>query len=415
MPTTVLSSEYRPTFVEKPDIRFATTFLSSEYRDYSVEGEAIMDKTTGELFLKRPIDGRVISFDQNKKYMYDLMLQLRILLTNNEAFYYPEDNIGAYYLSTDYDLVSINDERLINILDEDTVIPNTDDTMLHQLKFNVSNQVNGFFCRPMSRDSDKAVLEYTTNQYNKFIESYAGTDSEILALKDKYNSSDTWRDSNIELSYSLTVSDAFTEKSYDCIAYIRFNEEICVYFPMTKIEEDFPYGYNDIKVTINSLTYTKLHFVLQHKDLMDSDFDNCMNNFLAPDKKIQINVLNILSFVNTSSDIELLGNENLIALLDVPYIHRYMMKMVKLRSNSSFIHSVARPSDEEWTTNTVWAEHVSDIYKDGEVVYRNSETDIRRMEAYLAKTRKYKFSDVILVEDETDSGNFVAVEVEGGK
>ena len=91
-----------------------------------------------------------------------------------------------------------------------------------------------------------------------------------------------------------------------------------------------------------------------------------------------------------------------------------MMKMVKLRSNSSFIHSVARPSDEEWTTNTVWAEHVSDIYKDGEVVYRNSETDIRRMEAYLAKTRKYKFSDVILVEDETDSGNFVAVEVEGG-
>lgn len=415
MPTTILSSEYRPTFVEKPDIRFATTFLSSEYRDYSVEGEAIMDKSSGELFLKRPIDGRVISFHQNKKYMYDLMLQLRILLTNNEDFYYPMDNIGAYYVSTDYDLVSIHDEHLIDILDEDTIIPNSEDSPLHQLKFNISNQVNGFFCRPMSRDVDKAVLEYTTNQYNKFIESYVGTDSEILEHKQKYEGSETWKDSNVELSFTLTISDAFVTKTYNMVYYVRFNEEMCVYFPMSQINQDFPYGYNSISVKINSLKYTKLHFTLLHKDLMDSDFDECMNKFLAPDKRIQINYLNILSFVNSSTDIELLGNENIIALLDVPYIRRYMMKMSKIRTNSSFIQSTLRPSEEEWTTNTVWAEHVRDIYKNGEVVYRGSETDIRRMEAYLSNTKKYQFSDVVLVRDENDSENFLEIEVEGGK
>ena len=58
----------KPTFVAKPDMRFATTFIGSQYRDYSVNGESIMDKATGELMLKRPADGRVISFNQNKKY-----------------------------------------------------------------------------------------------------------------------------------------------------------------------------------------------------------------------------------------------------------------------------------------------------------------------------------------------------------
>jgi hypothetical protein len=123
MPVRLIDPADRPTYVSKPDIRFATTFLSHEYRDYSVEGEALMDKMTGELFIKRPEDGRVLSFEQNKKYAYDQVLELRILLTNNEEFTYPTMGTNAFYVSTNYDLVTINKEVPNDILVNNTVIP----------------------------------------------------------------------------------------------------------------------------------------------------------------------------------------------------------------------------------------------------------------------------------------------------
>ena len=75
MPVRLIDSTDKPTYVSKPDIRFATTFLSHEYRDYSVDGETMMDKMTGEIFIKRPIDGRVLSYEQNKKYVTNLILK----------------------------------------------------------------------------------------------------------------------------------------------------------------------------------------------------------------------------------------------------------------------------------------------------------------------------------------------------
>ena len=70
-------SALRPIFVSKPDMRFATSFLSIENRDFAVHGESIMDKATGEIFTKRKTDGRVVSFFQNKKYLHDMMMEMR--------------------------------------------------------------------------------------------------------------------------------------------------------------------------------------------------------------------------------------------------------------------------------------------------------------------------------------------------
>ena len=69
-------------------MRFATSFLSLKFRDSAVKGESIMDKATGEIFTKRPADGRVVSFYQNKKYLHDIALRLRVLLSNNANFIY---------------------------------------------------------------------------------------------------------------------------------------------------------------------------------------------------------------------------------------------------------------------------------------------------------------------------------------
>ena len=398
MPTTVISSENRPTYVEKPDIRYGTTFLSTEYRDYSVNGEAIMDKTTGELFLRRPKDGKVISFDQNKKYLHDLVLELRVLLTNNVEFYYPKDSVSGYYVCTNYDLVTVNNEAHLDIKTGDTIIDNANESSLHHLSFNISNLSNGFFCRATTRDSDKAIVEYYTNQYNKLVESYIGDNADIKAEQEKMNTIGLWKDSNVVLNYTVTIKDASQEKSYTQDAYIRFNEEVCVLLPMTLIDQDFEFGYNSCHIQINSLSYPKIHFAMEHKAFMDGDFEDNEEKLLAPDGKIYVNFLNVMSFVNDAGSIEILGNESIIALLDIPFVIRYMSKMAKLMAASSWIQCTNRPDDEIWTTNTVWAEHVSDIYKDGEVIQRGSETDILRMEQYFSKAAD-AYHSVILVQD----------------
>ena len=70
-----------PTIITKPNQRYAATFLSTKYRKYAANGEVLKDNTSGEIYLKRKDDGKVVSFFQNKKYMHDLTLELRVLLS----------------------------------------------------------------------------------------------------------------------------------------------------------------------------------------------------------------------------------------------------------------------------------------------------------------------------------------------
>ena len=88
----VNTSDLHPTYVAQPDMRFASGFLSNEYRDYAVKGESMVDKSSGELFIKRPTDGRVVSFFQNKKYLDELMFELRVLLNCNASFTFPDED-----------------------------------------------------------------------------------------------------------------------------------------------------------------------------------------------------------------------------------------------------------------------------------------------------------------------------------
>lgn len=379
----VVASDVKPTFIAKPDMRFATTFISTKYRKYSVNGEAIMDKETGELFLKRLEDGRVVSFHQNKKYMHDLMLELRVLLTNNEGFTYPKENEAAYYLSTDYDLVAINSEEPVSIVDQDTIIPNGN-RGITKLSFPISKECNGFFCRPMSRDNDKVVLEFVTNQYNTFFENYDGINLAYKAEAKKFKDIEKWKDSNVILHYNVTVTYGNKEKTYRAKDYIRFNEEMCVMLPYTKINQDFLNGVDTIHVEIESLEYYKLHFMLEHQEEFEG-FKEELNKFMYLDKNIFINYLSIMSFVDSSTDVTLLGNEYIIAALDIPYVRRYMSKLAKLKNSSELIFSSHRPTEDDWGSNTIWAERIRDVYQNGFTIKRKSEVDLKRMEAYLAK------------------------------
>ena len=142
-----------------------------------------------------------------------------------------------------------------------------------------------------------------------------------------------------------------------------------------------------MKITINSFNYEKIRFIMNHKDLFGSDFNFELAKFMSPDLKLQMNNVNFITFVDKSSDIELMGNENVIALLDIPYVRRYMGKMSKLKNSSEFIQSTYRPSDDDWTANTVWAERVRDISEGGVITDRDSEISLSKLEEMLSKPR----------------------------
>lgn len=388
--TDVINNSMTPTYVNKPDMRFATTFISNKYRDYAVKGESIMDKATGEIFTKRPADGRVVSFFQNKKYMHDLMLELRVLLNNNVSFRYPnEDNTSAYYLSTDYDMMSIFSERDVNIVRNDMIIPNSVDSDVDNLRFKVSTKSNGFFCRLTSRDSDKAIIEWLTSQYNTIVKDYVGNDRVFIEEGKKFKNIEKWEDSNACISYEVTlVTDNGTTR-YNFTDYVRINEETCVLFP-DALTESMLEECISVYVKIKSITYDKIHFMIENKLLMNINIIEGINKFIYPDNAIYIRYCNIGSFVDDSTDIILLGNEFIIAMLDVPYIRRYMMKMSMLANGSSMVLSPNRPSNDIWLTNGMWAEQVRNVYQGGKKVNLDCEIDLTKLENYLSDT-----SDVV--------------------
>ena len=415
MPLRTINSSERPTFVERPNMRFATSALSHEYRDYAINGEMIMDKMTGEFFIKRPADGRVLSFDQNKKQMYDLMLELRILLTTNENFTYParkasiddastpdeeymiERNKEAYYVSTNYDLVTINKEKLNDVLIENnTVIEEKTESndLRNTLSFNISGKTNGFFCNPITRDSDKAAVRILSGIYNRVVTS---GDPAVQSEYDSYYTlqsvGNTYADSDAILSYKVIVTNGGSTITYPAAGYyadyVRLNEERCIQFP-DEMMQNFPSGFTSAKVVIGGLTYRKMHYVINNTPGLTEleTIATDIKEYLSLDEKVYVNYFHVGYFVDRYQDIELLGNDVINGCIDIPYMHRYMQKMASLRQSATFIQSSLRPDEYEWGVNAVWAETVKNIGYNGSVINKNSETDIKELETYIAKMNR---------------------------
>lgn len=402
----LISADEKPTFIAKPDMRFATTFLSVNYRDYAVNGESVMDKATGEIYTRRPHDGRFVSFFQNKKYMYDLCLELRVLLNNNPSFTYDRDSTTGFYTAVDYDAMSIMNEQRTNIITDDFVIPNEEEDTTTNMKFHLSSESNGFFVRATTRDCDKALVEFITNTYDNMFKDVVPEDDDMsdeAVEARKFLTIEKWADSNATIEYTAKISTETKEKVYTMTDYIHINEECCVYLPYSQIEADFPRGYDSCLITIKSFTYDKIHYIMNRYDTMSDEFKEVYNQLVYPDFKVHIDYYSFYYFIDKSTDIQLLGNEFVIALLDIPYVNRYMAKMAALVNASLFMISIKRPNDYDWVIGGVWAERVRDVYKNGITVSHLSETDIRKMEAMFSGV---SYDDTIVQTDPTDAENF---------
>lgn len=374
-----MNTDVRPTLVLEPNMRFAATYLSNEYRRFSVKGETLQDKQTGEIFTRRPNDGKIVSFFQNKKYMHDLMLELRVLITNNEWMTLPTSG-GSFYVAPDYDLMEFNDSKVNDIQSNNTEFND------NALTINLSIESNGFFIRPTTRDTDKAIIEYATNVYDKYVSKYTGLNPLLVAENDRF-SEDRWAYSNVILSYDIIVSNSVMTITYSNEEYIRMNEACSIPLPETRIHEDFPDGYDSIVVTIKKLDYHKFHFLLEHIDLFPNmhEIEAGLASLRCPDGKVLAQYMMIQYFIDDISDLTFTNKEVLVALLDMPYVRRYLAKMAKLHDSSTFILATHRPYDDEWTPNSIWAEWFREVGKDGVIIDHDSELDIDTLNEFYAR------------------------------
>lgn len=323
--STMPDSSVKPAVIIGADSRFATTFLSNKYRDKAVGGEVLMDKTTGEIYIKRVSDGKIVSFYQNKKMSNDLALELRVLLLNNKAFVYPSESETAFYISTNYDLNSIHNEVLYDLTKDDVIISGEPDDM-NKLMFKLSGGTNGFFCRICTRDVDKPYVEYLTNQYNQIIKNYTGDNDDYLVEYEKFDLNEQWEKCDATVTYDVVVTKDGTETTYtDLVGYIRLNDNSLVLLP-DEVNKSFDSAIIDIK----SITFDKIHFMINHKSEFDTSVINNIDRLISIDNRIEVCECVISHFINDASDIILLGKEVIVAFLTVPHLNEYMLYMRKL-------------------------------------------------------------------------------------
>lgn len=384
----------RPSFVYQPDTRFATAFISNEYRDFAVRGETIQDKSSGEIFIKRPEDGRVVSFFQNKKFIDDLMLNMKVSINTNADFIYPTDsteNTDIFYAAIDYDMMEIKDNQTSNldVLTNPIIstYPNNGNTY-NYIKFRITPESNGFLIRPTSRDCDRALIQYAAAVYNDIVASYTGSDSDYVTQKNLLtggtgNGTDSkWYSMDSILQYDIVAfrGTAQVGRVENVRAYIRINEICFIKIP------DSIFNIGDatyFEITIKQFEPTKVNFVGRKLQSLGTKITNNWTKLLYPDKKIYVNYLSVYSYIPSVSDLIYNGNEQTIALVDVPSVCRYMVKLGSIITANALILSDTRPHASEWPVNGVWGELIREVYGGGLSIEHDHEIDLEALEEYL--------------------------------
>ena len=391
-----------PTTVTLPNVRYGSSFLDKKYKKYAELGEVVMDKITGEILVKRKADGKLISFVQNDKYLHDIMIELRILMKNNTDWTFPSTN-ESWFVSSDFNVTDITGTTADILTNYELEFPNTSLDEKNRFEFYVSKESNGFYMRPISRDTDKNIIEYLTNLYNITFQTYSGINESFAAEKEKFANADYYG-SNAEVTFSITVAGTSNatskQQTFSGSSYIRINEETFVRFP-----ENYDYAFDEItsiKVTINQITFSKFDMVNQYMK-SETNFDKTMyNKLIAPDNAAIIEHVNVMEFVDNGNTIPSNDNIVTIALLDTAFVLEYVGKVDKLAGSAGYIPSVTRPTSDLWTINNAWGEIVRIVRASGQTGPTEHETDMDALEKYIYNTEGISTNFTFNPDDLTD-------------
>ena len=363
------NSNDKPTIISEPDTRFATSMLSTKYRIHAVPGEALMDKTSGEIFIKRPSDGKVVSFFQNKQLYYDLLMEVRLNIANNPEFKSPissdEFTGKSFMYSVNYDLANIHNggEKLIDIASEDQ-------PLLRSPSFIFGAKSNGFFIRIATRDCDKAVVEYATY------------------LKDIINEN-TENDIKFNKNYCIRtiISNIDETRAVQRIFYGRLNETLCCVYPDSELSYVSNNGASSVKVTFSFISL--ITDFVSDSFLINSHYFQYQANvqkLRASDGRVELAETNIIGFIDDNvAQFPLPFYSHILAFLDSDIILDLLEKTKHGISSESVIININKPATYIWSSNCIWGEKIRDVSAEGVVTDTESATTFDALETYFTE------------------------------
>lgn len=386
MPSNVTAtSSSRPTEIISPDTRFAAAPLAYKYRDYSVPGEELQDKATGEIFIRRPADGKIVSYFQNKRYLYEQANELNIVLSSNTDYVYNRTKEGSMYAFVDYDITTITKEERQNILTTNLIFGEG----RYGIDFKLSVDTNKFICRLTTRDSDKAIIEYLTSLYDRVCKNYVGPDSTLNAEASFYTIYPMWDMSNALITYTVTATDGVETKEYTHTEGVRLNDATCLDIGKNQIDADFISGCTGISVKLESVEYRKPRFVIDHLSYF-GDVDELTRELTAmcysgDGLAAYVHNCGIALFADSMEDVNTNPeNGTLVCVTETTFMLKYLSKMRSISTNSAVLLRVTEPDAEDWLVGVVWAEFAREISKGGATQVNPTVNTFEDLEEYYA-------------------------------
>lgn len=361
-----------------PDVRFGNSFLDEKYRDKAVRGEVLIDKIDAELFLKRPLDGKLISFMRRNTNMYDTGNELNIQLQNHPEFTFPgEDQI---FLSLKYDIfgiqgvdhnVLLEDMEFLNVLDQDK-----------KIEFKVSPESNGFFVKAKTRENDRKTASFLNMEYNHYI------NEGWLIAPEEYSALPYFENGNCIMSYTATTTGTNADGTdapsveFSGAVSIRLNENSIVLFP-----SNYAHGIDkitEITVRITKFIFPKIQTMYSIYQEMGPPNDYPLpDNIIEIDNAVYLKELEVWTFIQNKEEVPVSQNLFVNQIMDVFYLFEFIQKLKKVGDGNGFIPSPTRPQDVAWSTNNAWAEVIRTVSAGNIQTNQNSDTNIQDLEMFL--------------------------------
>lgn len=401
------------------DVRYGSSFLSVSKNKQSVPGEIMTDKTTGEIYIKRPQDSKIISFRQKSHTMYEAIQEFNMQFQSSIGFTYPEDP-GSYLLGTKIDVDEyVQDENKIDLLIENhefsTIIGDKKD-----FRFDVSNKTNGFYIKPITRLGDRNINGYLTGQFSEheYVDFATVTRSftDWLDLSNLYSYAylytewkefENWKSSNAFVDCTITTIgsdiDGNTIKNVKEVTVpIQLDEHNYVGFP-SDYNEEMETIYS-INVVVNKIYAPKLQYerYLANDSNTTSGINPIVDRMIEIDNKVVLQSVDLFYFISGSSQLPTNDNTLITQCFDVEFLDQAIIH-ISTSSGARAVQSQEEKPDA-WPIDTVWSEEIRDI------VYGERATETSSITKFsdLERSLYHDPSDIIVFTDEfSDAENIL--------
>ena len=358
------------------DVRYGSSFLDVGKNKQSVSGEIMTDKLTGEVYLKRPQDDKIISFRQKSHTIYEAIQEFNIQFQSSIGFVYPEDP-GSYLLGTKLDV----DEYLSNNNKTDILLQNHEFSKVvgehDDFRFEVSNKTNGFYIKPITRLGDRNVCGYLTGQFSEHeninFTTVVRSFPDWLDLSALYDSAylytewkklDNWKSSNGLVDCTIKVvgsnEDGNTiENIKSFTTAIQLNEYSYIRFPDDYNEEMV--DIYSVNVIVTKIYAPKLEYerYLANDSTSSTGINTIVDRMMEIDDKVVLQSVDTFYFISGASQLPTNKNTIIDQCVDVEFLTQAIVYLSTSSGSRSIQSQVEEPSS--WPIDTIWAEELRDI------------------------------------------------------